>query len=75
MTLFTISEQVKALEESHERLLNALSQAQFGFNHSRCPVCAGWRADSEHDYEHTSNCSIALALNEALDVRELYKKG
>lgn len=48
-----------------ESLVRALKQTQFGFNHSRCPVCAGWNtteAFSEADHCHSTECPVARAI-------------
>lgn len=57
-----------ALEAANkiEHLRSVLKSTQFGFNHVRCPVCAGWNMSSqgETDNIHTPDCPVALALKE-----------
>ncbi len=45
-------------------LREALQATQWGFNHCRCPVCAGWNVGphGETDYAHTKDCIVAKAL-------------
>lgn len=46
-------------------LVEALEATQFGFNHRRCPVCAGWNVgpNGETDMAHTKDCIVGNALN------------
>jgi aryl-phospho-beta-D-glucosidase BglC (GH1 family) len=45
-------------------LLEALKVTQWGFNHSRCPVCVGWNVGpyGETDYAHTRTCPVGLVI-------------
>lgn len=49
-----------------QRLSDALKLTEFGFNHSRCPVCAGWGVGpyGETDRAHTADCPVAKALDD-----------
>ena len=53
----TLNERIKVLAE-------ALKLSQFGFNHRRCPVCAGWNMseNGETDMIHRKDCKISIAL-------------
>ena len=53
--------------DCHEELVKALELIQFGFNHSRCPACAGWNVGphGETDNAHTADCPVATALAKA----------
>lgn len=48
-----------------EALHAALEMTQFGHNHARCPVCAGWNMSpaGETDKVHTKNCPVGRALS------------
>jgi len=48
-----------------EGLVKALEATQFGFNHRRCPVCAGWNVgpNGETDMAHTKDCIVGSALS------------
>ncbi len=45
-----------------QALREALEATQWGFNHVRCPVCAGWDGESETDKFHSRNCIVKAAL-------------
>ena len=49
-----------ALLEARE----ALRANEWGFNHRRCVVCAGWNVgpNGETDHAHTKDCKVATAL-------------
>ena len=47
-----------------KKLEDALRKTQFGFNHRRCPVCAGMSPNGETDMVHTKECPIGKALEE-----------
>lgn len=56
------------LTEAYEKarqIRAALEMTQFGFNHTRCPVCAGWNMSpaGETDKVHTKNCPVGQALS------------
>jgi len=55
--IYELKERIKVLAE-------ALKLAQFGFNHRRCPVCAGWNMseNGETDMIHRKDCKISIAL-------------
>jgi hypothetical protein len=55
---------IKALVAERNALRAALEATQFGFNHSRCPVCAGWNMGphGETDRVHTPKCPVGIAL-------------
>lgn len=48
-----------------EKMRRALEMTQFGFNHRRCPVCAGWNVGphGETDRVHTTGCPVGAALS------------
>lgn len=48
-------------------LLEALKTTQFGFNHRRCNVCAGWNMgpNGETDMIHTKECPVRKAIAKA----------
>lgn len=48
-------------------LLEALELIQFGFKHTRCPMCAGWdmSPNGETDYKHTKECPVRRAIAKA----------
>lgn len=48
-------------------LLEALKAAQFGFNHRRCSLCAGWdmSENGETDMVHTKDCIVSKAIAKA----------
>jgi hypothetical protein len=54
---------IRALRKTQE-LREALTLTQFGFNHSRCPVCAGRGVGpyGETDKAHTADCPVGKAL-------------
>jgi hypothetical protein len=54
----------RALLAERDALAAALRMTEFGFNHSRCPVCAGFNVgpNGETDRVHTKTCPVALAL-------------
>ena len=54
--------EIERLFTSHEKLLVALKLTEFGFNHARCPVCAGWDGTTERDKVHSKTCPVADAL-------------
>ena len=58
--------QAACLKDKNQQLREALLATQWGFNHVRCPVCAGWNMSphGETDHKHTSDCIVALALKE-----------
>lgn len=51
----------------YDDLLAAVLATQFGFNHSRCPVCAGFNVgpNGETDKVHTKTCIVGLAIKKA----------
>jgi hypothetical protein len=53
-----------ALKAATRLVVEALVLAQFGFNHTRCPLCAGWAMgpNGETDGKHTKDCPIHVAL-------------
>lgn len=55
---------IRKLIAERDALKIALRVTQFGFNHCRCPVCAGWDVgpNGETDNVHTPECPVALAL-------------
>lgn len=55
---------IKQLKKHIKALAEALKLAQFGFNHRRCPVCAGWNMseNGETDMIHRKDCKISIAL-------------
>lgn len=55
----------RQMEEEIALLRKALLATQWGFNHSRCPVCAGWMMGpyGETDFKHTDDCIVRKALN------------
>ena len=58
------ADDIERLNLRIEQLKAALKLTEFGFNHARCPVCAGWNCGpyGETDHAHTPDCPIALAL-------------
>lgn len=50
-----------------KELLAALKMNEWGFNHARCVVCAGWNMSpqGETDKRHTKTCPVALAIQHA----------
>jgi hypothetical protein len=44
-------------------LREALKATEWGFNHVRCPACAGWDGKSENDKMHADGCIVAAALD------------
>ena len=59
----SLYEVAKAKLESARK---ALELTQFGFNHRRCPVCAGFNVgpNGETDLVHTKKCPVGLALTD-----------
>lgn len=57
----------KRLADAAPDLLEALLATQFGFNHSRCPVCAGFNVgpNGETDKVHTKTCIVGRAIAKA----------
>jgi hypothetical protein len=53
-----------ALVADARRLREALVATQFGFNHRRCPVCAGFGMsdNGESDSVHRPDCIVGQAL-------------
>lgn len=51
----------------YDDLLAAVLATQFGFNHRRCPVCAGFNVgpNGETDKVHTKDCIVGLAIKKA----------
>jgi hypothetical protein len=51
------NERIKVLED-------ALKLTQFGFNHTHCPVCAGWNMSifGSTAMAHTKECQVGKAL-------------
>lgn len=62
----THHEKVADLMAKNAQLREALTAAQWGFNHVRCPLCAGWMMgpNGETDMKHTPDCIIVKALND-----------
>jgi len=58
------AEPIKALIAERNALREALKATQFGFNHCRCPVCAGFNMgpNGETDRVHTPSCPVGIAL-------------
>ena len=58
--------EVRRLDAENKRLRAALKLTEFGFNHSRCPVCAGFGVgpNGETDKVHTRECPVSLALSQ-----------
>lgn len=56
----------RAVDAKNKQLRAALKLTEFGFNHARCPVCAGWNAGpyGETDKVHTKDCPVAIALKD-----------
>ena len=52
------------IADNIEQLREALRLTEFGFNHSRCPVCAGFNVgpNGETDKVHTANCPVGKAM-------------
>jgi hypothetical protein len=48
-----------------DSLTAALQATEFGFNHTRCPYCAGWDGTGENDYIHAKECIVKAALDKA----------
>jgi hypothetical protein len=46
-------------------MLAALKLAEFGFNHNRCSVCAGWDGKSERDRVHSKDCPVSAVIARA----------
>lgn len=57
------AERDKAVGE-RDAAVAALKLTQWGFNHRRCPVCAGFdpKGNGETDYRHTATCPVDAAL-------------
>ncbi len=57
---------IPALIAEVEKLKQALKATQWGFNHRRCSVCAGWNMseNGETDFKHTNDCIVGQALAE-----------
>lgn len=51
--------------EIMNQLAESLKITQFGFNHRRCPSCAGWNMSEfgETDRVHRPDCPIKIALD------------
>lgn len=58
------AEPVRQLAEQRAQLIEALKMTQFGFNHRRCQVCAGWNVgpNGETDDVHTASCPVGAIL-------------
>ena len=56
--------ELETLKAHAEALAVALEAAQFGFNHNRCSICAGWNMgpNGETDHAHTRDCPVGIAL-------------
>jgi hypothetical protein len=52
------------VSELTKDLYEALKAAEWGFNLSRCVVCAGWMCGphGETDHIHTKDCIVGKAL-------------
>lgn len=61
------AEELIASAERVARLEAALRMTEFGFNHRRCPVCAGFNVgpNGETDKVHTKTCPVGQALGGA----------
>ncbi len=53
-------------ERGIEEMRSVLKLTQWGFNHKRCPVCAGFNCgpNGETDLAHTKDCPVGRALKE-----------
>lgn len=63
--------------DSVAELVKALEATQFGFNHRRCPVCAGWNVgpNGETDMVHTKDCIVGTALTRFRELESSAKGG
>ena len=54
------------LAAENAKLRAALVLTQWGFNHRRCPVCAGWNCspNGETDFAHRKDCQVGSVLKE-----------
>jgi hypothetical protein len=48
-----------------KELVDVVKRLQFGFNHNRCPLCAGWNVgpNGETNYVHTETCIVKRVLD------------
>lgn len=60
----TQADEVARLREENMNLVELLETVQWGFNHCRCPICAGWMMGpyGETDFKHTPECPIGVAV-------------
>ncbi len=63
----TLNGEVTRLKEINKGLVGVVRALQFGFNHVRCPLCAGYDVGpyGETDKVHTEECSVARILSHA----------
>ena len=63
-TYFVEAEALESILTERDAALKALTLTQWGFNHRRCPVCAGFNVgpNGETDYRHTLSCPVAVVL-------------
>ena len=61
----------RKLTKLERSMLIALRANQFGFNHNRCCVCAGWDGQSENNRRHAADCIVGTAIKAAEEVEKL----
>lgn len=64
MAIGMATPKIEDLETQNDMLREALKATQWGFNHARCPVCAGFDGETERDYTHNETCIVWLALQD-----------
>lgn len=60
----TLEGELTSARNLADELAEALRLTEFGFMHSRCPVCAGFNVGpaGETDHAHTKTCPVAKVL-------------
>ena len=58
-------------------VLKVIDALQFGFNHRRCPLCAGWMVEpnGETDNAHTEGCEVPAARAAIAELIEAASSG